>query len=86
MSTRHNQHNLEGFTQQESDNVVTTHKEESRARIVGDAEDKRKLRTILVNCIHPFEALYNYTGETCTKNTNVVCSFEIETKTMLELN
>ena len=64
-------HNLERFTQEESNNVITTHKEESRARIVGDAEDRRKLRILLVNCIHPFEApeniLYNiYTGDTCT--------------------
>ena len=34
-------HNLESFTQEESNNVITTHKEESRARIVGDAEDRR---------------------------------------------
>ena len=63
--------NLERFTQEERDDVITTHKEESRARIVGDAADRRTLRIFLVNCSHPFEApenvLYNiYTGETCT--------------------
>ena len=84
-------HNLERFTQEERDDVITTHKEESRARIVGDAEDRRKLRNFLVNCIHPFEApenvLYNiYTGETCTEKANVIRSYEIGTEMMLEFD
>ena len=83
--------NLERFTQEERDDVITTHKEESRARIVGDAADRRKLRNFLVNCIHPFEApenvLYNiYTGETCTEIANVTRSYEIGTEMMLEFN
>ena len=84
-------HNIERFTQEESNNVTTTHTEESRSRIVGDAEDRRKLRIFLVNCIHPFEApenvLYNiYTGETCTEKANVIRSYEIRTEMMLEFN
>ena len=81
-------HNLAKFTEQ-YEKVITTHKEESRARIISDQEDRAKLQKFMSICIHPFDTsvkeLCNiYTGETCSDKTNVNKHCEIGTEFMLE--
>ena len=81
-------HNLAKLTEQ-YEKVIRTHKEESRARIILDQEDRSKLQKFMSICIHPFDKsvkeLYNiYTGETCLDRTSVNKHCEIGTEFMLE--
>ena len=47
-------HNLVKFTE-ENENVITTHKEERRSRLISDQEDRAKLQKFMSTCIHIFD-------------------------------
>ena len=46
--------NLVKFTE-ENENVITTHKEERRSRLISDQEDRAKLQKFMSTCIHTFD-------------------------------
>ena len=81
-------HSLAKFTEQD-EKVITTDKEETRARLFSDRDDGAKPQKLISTCIQPFDTsvkgLCNiYTGEIYLEKTNANKSYEIGSEFMFD--